>query len=149
MFFFWSSPQGSCRSSLFRLEKRDGGPSRHLYSIPDPGQLLRSLHILHHVHGHVEKRLAGHGGASHHNSGSHHLLICLQVWFCWKPCYVSTVNKKLREQMLKSVQIQLCWIIINALCCSYTTAVLINVKSFIFIFLVFMFIFINFLLNKI
>lgn len=81
MFFFWrwSSSQGLCRSSLFRLEKRDEGPHGHLHSLSDPGQLLRSLHILHHLHGHMEERLAGHGGASLHNSRPHHLLICIQV----------------------------------------------------------------------
>lgn len=107
MFFFrrWGSSQGLCRSSLFRLEKRDGGPHGHLYSLPDPGQLLRSLHILHRLHGHVEKRLAGHGGASLHNSRPHHLLICLQVGFlfkvkllgCYNGFYMDNSVKKLRD----------------------------------------------------
>lgn len=65
--------------ALARLEEWYASAYRHRHSLPDPGQLLRPLHLRHHLHGRVEEGLGRHGGAPHHHAGPHLLLLRLQV----------------------------------------------------------------------
>lgn len=79
--FFFFSPHPASLPAVARLEEWYASAYRHRHSLPDPGQLLRPLHLRHHLHGRVEEGLGRHGGAPHHHAGPHLLLLRLQVLF--------------------------------------------------------------------
>lgn len=67
-----------------RLEERYVSAYRHRHRLPDPGQLLRPLHLCYHLYGRMEEGLCCHGGAPHHHAGAHQLLLRIQVLFVFQ-----------------------------------------------------------------